>query len=92
MGPGKKYIDSCWYSIHSIFNMSTMYLLSVAIAITHAGTSSDMSVIKNVTISPDPPKAGQQLTIDANFVLSMLLATHHTCRPLYCTDCMHGYI
>lgn len=34
------------------------------------GASSDMSVIKNVTITPNPPQKGKPITIDAWFTLS----------------------
>ncbi len=37
----------------------------------HAGSSSDIGKIQDVNISPDPPKKGENITVDATVTLSM---------------------
>ena len=39
----------------------------------HAGKTSDKMKINSMTVSPDPPKKGDTLSIKANFTLGRLL-------------------
>ena len=51
--------------------MKILLMLARACACTHAAKSTDEGAIFSVTISPAAPKKGDEVTVEASFMLSM---------------------